>query len=287
MLRARDALETMPSKLTGRPLDPKTINLTLGKVACAWRWAFERELVRVPWPEVRKLPATRTKKRPFTDEEVALVLDWLVTHQDGFWLPFFQVLADTGARVGQLCGLDGRDVDREQCLLTFRHANKVRGNRDAIKQARLPAETMSLVPEVGRDEPVFVGSMLRERVTRDGARYVLHKATKAVGIADHERLDHASFRRGWVTAAHREGIPADVARQQTGHSNLAVHLGYMANAQGDDLGEVVERVAARRARHRAPSASQEPGPASRGKPMEIALVGDQGAVSGSSRTRSS
>lgn len=115
---------------------------------------------------------------------------------------------------------------------------------------------------------------------------MLHKATAAVGIADHARLDHASFRRGWVRSAHREGIPADVARQQTGHSSLTVHLGYMANAVGDDLGDVVERVHARRARHRLPAASHTDTLASHGNGEERAVEANQAALSGSRRTGS-
>ena len=81
-------------------------------------------------------------------------------------------------------------------------------------------------------------------------------ALKAVGIADHQRLDTHSLRRAFCTTAEREGVPADVGRRVTGHRTRAMWEHYQEQAVGDDLRAVVERV------HRArkiclPKASQE------------------------------
>lgn len=108
---------------------------------------------------------------------------------------------------------------------------------------------MALIPAAAANDPVFVGTRLRRRVTPDGARFVLHKALKALGIADAHRLDFHSFRRAFNTTAHNAGIPDNVARHQTGQT-LEVYQGYMVNADPGELQNVVTTVKRERDRWR-------------------------------------
>ena len=43
-----------------------------------------------------RLKPQRTKKRPLTEGEAALVLAWIADYQNGLWLPLFTLLYDTG-----------------------------------------------------------------------------------------------------------------------------------------------------------------------------------------------
>lgn len=235
---AQDELQALANEvIPGQLLARSSVNLTLSRVKSAWSWAHERALVKAPWPPVRRLKARRTSKRPYSDAEVARVIDWTRENRPD-WLPFLQVLADAGCRPGELAAIDGRDVDRLRCRITLRHT-KTR----VVRTVAIPREAMTLVPEAAPDAPVFMGH--RGRLTTMGAYYRLQVALRGVGL-DQEDLDVASFRRAWVSTAHRAGIPMDVARRQTGHESAAIHAGYMANAEGDDLGAVVERVAMER-----------------------------------------
>ena len=239
LLRAQDELR--------RDMKPQVVNLTLTKAKTAWTWAQERGLVKAPWPVVKRLRPLPTIKRPFRDWEVVAVLEWLEANKPA-WLPFFAVLADTGARPGELLAIDGRDVDRGRCELVLR----VQGDRDTKTHepriVALPPETMGLVPQARADQPVFRG-VLKPRLSIHTVLGRLHKAVKAIpDIKDPERLDVTSFgRRGFVASAHRAGVPPDVARRQTGHRTLAAHMVYTRNAEGDDLHEVVALVRERRA----------------------------------------
>ena len=164
------------------------------------------------------------------------MLGWAETYREGYWLPILSVLANTGARIGQVCGLDGRDVDRKGCRLFVRHALKGRDPR----WIAVDPDTMELLGEVGDEEPLFIGSRTKQRCTRDSVRWVLYKGLEAVGVKDPERLDMHSFRRSFNVATHRAGVPDDVGRRQTGQT-LPVYQAYMVNAEGDDLHAVVDQ----------------------------------------------
>lgn len=249
-------------KLRALPLSPGSVNLTLSRAAAAWNWALERELVAVAWPKVRRLKSQATPKRPFSDLEVVRVLDWARTNKPT-WLPMLQVLADAGCRPGELVAIDGRDVDRAGLMITMRHTKT-----GAVRRVALPAETIALLPQVGPDQPVFLGQ--RGRSNTMGVYYRLGVALKALGLDD-EDLDVASFRRAWVSTAHRAGIPMDIARRQTGHEHSGIHAGYMRNARGDDLHAAVEAVAAQRQKARALSAEGRAGK----QPVDPSFRGDQ------------
>ena len=238
LLHAQDELR--------RLMKPQVVNLTMAKAKTAWTWANERGLVKTPWPAVKRLKPLPTIKRPFRDGEVVAVLEWLAASKPT-WLSFFAVLADSGARPGELLSIDGRDVDRARCELVLR----VQGERDTKTHepriVAVSAETMELVPQARPDQPVFRGQR-SPRLSIHTVLFRLHRAVKAIpSIKDPERLDVTSFgRRGFVASAHRAGVPPDVARRQTGHKTLAAHMVYTRNAEGDDLHEVVALVRSRR-----------------------------------------
>lgn len=238
--------------------DPNTINTTLRSVGYVWEWARERNLVNgKSWADLRPKKALKLspkKKRPYTDAEVALVLEDLRTFRgtnfrSEVWYPFFCVLADTAARAGAVCKLTGADLDREGNRVFLR----TKGKQEWVA---IPAETMQLVPETEHDSYVFTCTRSRgenKRLYTQVTYNVLKKALARVGIKDPKKLDQHSFRRRWIATAHRAGIPTDLSMKQAMHTSLAVHMAYQEGAIGDDHHAVVEAVRARRIAKAEPS----------------------------------
>lgn len=239
VLEAQDAL-------LRAQLAPGTVNQTLNCARKAWRWALDREWVSGEWPRVARLPVPETAKRPYTDAEVEAVLAWVASYRGGYWLPLFALLADTGARVGELLRVRGGDVDREAGIVRLGRAKN--GEQRVL---RPPAATLALLPDAREGEHVFRAKRLGARRGRPlGGRVflgVLWRALEALGLPDAGSLDLHSFRRSWITSAHEEGVPLNVSMRATGHRSSKVHLDYARRA-AHDVGAAVDAVRERRRR---------------------------------------
>lgn len=251
------------SKFGGRR-EESTVGQYMRLARGVFFWAVEMEYVRADctWPELgrrRKAKKVKTKKRPYTDQEIAAILKWVAEYERGRWLGIFQVLADTGARVNTVLGLRGQDVTRgPQPVVHFRvqwqadpdlgvgaggwSPLKTAGSRVSVP---IPISTAALLPTATKDRPLWPNERDGRRPVRpESVRDVLRKAIAAVGIADSELLDTHSLRRGWVRTAKRQQVPDAIGRRITGHSEQSTYDGYDANSIGDDeaMREAVERI---------------------------------------------
>ncbi len=244
-----------------RKLGSSTVSQYLRQAAAAWRWAQDADLLPPgkPWPRLgrqRKVKAKKTEKRPYTDAEVFALLAWIAGYLGGRWLPIFQLLADTGARVGAVLGLRGQDVERgAEPKVHFRvqwiadpDGGVAAGGWRKLKTGEtrsvpIMPETAALLPRAEKGRPLWPNARDHRRPRRiEAVRDVLRKAIKAVGIADAENVDTHSLRRAWVRTAKRQGVPDAVGMRVTGHKEQQVYDGYDRNSGGDDLREVVQRV---------------------------------------------
>lgn len=231
--RARQAL-------LARGLDGKTVNVTLSRCRSAWAWGVELGHVRAPWPAVRGAKARRTKKRPMRATEVRAFFRWLEGYQGGRWVPFFHVAAETGARSGDVCALNGRHVDRAHCRVWIRDRKK----KGEERWSGVTKRTIAMLPKVGADEPVFTTQ--RGRPSTNAALYVFRMGVKALGIEDGERLDVHSLRRMNSKEADRAGVPEQLAAKQQGHGQPRLHMHYGADPDDDeDMNAVAEAIASR------------------------------------------
>jgi len=261
--RARDELAQQPT------LAARTANLYMSCAARAWNWAYERELVHVTWPKVKKLKEAPVEKRPYRPEELQAVLDWLRDYREGLWLPFFSVLADSSCRISAVCQVRGEDVNRAANEIFIRHA---KGGKS--KTIAVTPETMALVPL--REPGQFVFHALTDPskpLNRRVVGHVLRRAIKALGIPDGDKLDLHSFRRSWVSYASRAAVPDTVGARQTGHADLRIYHSYQRNTAGDDLHEAVRKVAA----YRGKRVSAEPKDGSPAPSPDPPQIGQNGA----------
>ena len=128
----------------------------------------------------------------------------------------------------------------------------------------MPADVLARLPEAAPEQLVF-RSKHRACGSPAGVTllWALRHAMITAGISDWKRLDVHSFRRAWITSAHRAGVPMALSMRQVGHVTPAMHLHYQRRAVPDDLGPAVEKVAELR-RNRPPAT---PSPSTRSGPQ--------------------
>lgn len=244
----RSTIHRVRDELLKGGLAAPTVNQTINCLRKAWRWAAEREWLTAPWPTVERLKTKPTEKRPMTDDEVEAILSWVASYRGGRWLPMFTLLADSGARIGEVLALRGGDVDRKNRAI--RLGKTKTGDPRTL---RPPAETIALLPEVAANELVFQAARPGCRRGKPlGGRVplgVLWRALEALEIADAQNVDLHSFRRSWISSAHEEGVPLNVSMRATGHRSTRVHMDYARRAT-HDMVPAFDAVHARRQRAR-------------------------------------
>ena len=114
-LNVRDLEKYVRSR---RPvIAPGTLALEVRYLATAWRWAIQRDLI----PD-RKFPSLPLKSDPVSERhtpetaDILKVLDFLRTRADWRY-PAVLLMAETGARLGEIAALRRCDVDRERLVI--------------------------------------------------------------------------------------------------------------------------------------------------------------------------
>lgn len=238
LLRAQDELARVVPK-------PRTVNTYFRKAAASWRWLHKRGLVPTDWPKIDPLPEEDPDKRPFTDSEVMRVLAWLETYQGGRWFPIVALCAETGRRISEVCLLRGEDVDHEERTL------RVRAKGGQVLMVPILSGAFASLPRVSPPELIFRRPLKAGGfgpASPGSVLGVVRRAAKAVGIADHRRVDTHSFRRYACGALTRAGVPLQTAMRITGHKTVRMFTHYQSQWVGEDLDEAMGRVDARRRR---------------------------------------
>lgn len=270
LLRGRDAMRALKP-----PLSPETVNTYMRRAAACWRWAEERGLVDRPWPRLKPLTKGPRRKRPYTPAELDAVLAWVSEWQGGRWLPLLSLVVDTGRRVGEVCRLKGRDLDREERTVTV-----VQKGGTALVVPVSDA-ALALLEERAPDAWLFPRPMRGGGVgpaRRDAVRSVVRRAIRALKIPDGERLDTHSLRRSFVSHGHRAGVPDDVLGRISGHGKpMLAH--YQRETVGDDLRAAQTQVREWRAAQASSPASSPTSPAPKaGKPRKSSRSNGQRGI---------
>lgn len=217
-----------------------TARLYLGMISQAWRWAHMRGLVAQGWPSGlppwRTPVSDRTRKRAYSEAELADLLKHLATWQGGHYLGLGWVLAESAARIGSVVPLrvgDVRVLADGSGLVTIGRtlgpgATKGRTERtSAISPGAVGALDL-LRPDRAWLFPSRRGESrhLSARSFRDAVTAWL-KTRDLVGLRD----VHSLRRRG-AAELHRQGVPTEIGRQITGQST-EVFMSYAAKADYD------------------------------------------------------
>ncbi len=194
--------------------------------------------VWINW-EIRLGKAEKPKQRTFTEQQMRDIVN---EARPGMWKLFYTVLASTGIRVGECCGLMVEDIDFDQRVIRVRRTfcertGKMRppktdaGNRDVDIDEHLARElrqylagrTSGLLFSSRSGTPLRPGNVLKRN---------LHPILKKLGIPLGGKLSHA-FRHGRVTVLRKHKVPEDLVRHWVGHTTLEMTDRY--SHVGDDI----------------------------------------------------
>ena len=148
-------------------------------------------------------------------------------------LAIIQVLADSGARVGGLAGLELNDVDLGAMSLTV--TEKGRKSREVyLTEASAPALAQWLAEHPGTTDAVFV-SQRGDALTTGGIAQMLKRLSKKAGCIG--RTNPHSFRHGFARALLNNGASLEAVSELLGHSNVTVTADFYAVWSKQELKE--------------------------------------------------
>jgi len=196
-----------------------TINRELACLRHMFAWAAKRGYVdRNPLKALELLEEQEWAGPKPTDEVVQAVFDKL----DPRFLPIFVVIRETGARRGEVLGLQHWQIDRQSRIVTFAKRTK-KGKTTVAPLTQRALDAIDSVPPFPGCEYVFYNP---ETGTRwSDARKPWDAARKAAG---YPWLRVRDLRPAFATEAADRGAPMHFIQSALGHGSVAVTEKYYA-----------------------------------------------------------
>ncbi len=167
----------------------------------------------------------KPKQRYFSEQQMRAI----VGCAEGQYKVLFALLAATGIRIGEACGLQVGDVDfANQVIYVNRSFSEIAGRMlppksdNAVRQIDIDSSlceilrfyfggrTSGLVFRARNGSPLRAGNIIKR---------VLNPILDKLGIPKGGKVNHA-FRHGRVTMLRKMGAPGDLQKQWIGHSSL-------------------------------------------------------------------
>ena len=234
--------------------NPKTIKNRVGTFRLVWdkakAWKYTAETAY----DGLELPNWEKEEQPcFSVDEIARIIERSPQPYNTVW----RLVAETGIRRGEICGLNVGDVDVTRCIIVVQRSRTKRsklkapkaGRSNGVAKKRVFSLSPSLAEELrpfveGRraDEPLF---LTPGRLTKSGKRLgggvrlepdnfvkrALKPVLKELGL---EGAAHA-FRHGNATLLDSLHAPMAVRQERLGHVDARTTMGYTHLVTADDV----------------------------------------------------
>jgi integrase len=144
-------------------------------------------------------------------------VDAILAYSPSRWRLPLRVLEQSGLRVGELAGLEWRDVDEQGCRFRVKAGKTAAARRWVAVPEWVMAEVAEVCPREDRtpERRVFVG------FTPDVAKNVMARACKAAGIAHYHPHD---LRHRYASVKIAEGVPVTTLAAQLGYAKKSLTL---------------------------------------------------------------
>ena len=183
----------------------------------------------------------RTDRLPMEDKDLKLLLEHCQSSKVAQWL--ILLLTDTGARLGEIVGLQRKDVDLENRTISIRQ-NSIRSLKTKSSERCIPLSPRvhSLLSQsiagIEPDEPVFP-KYARDR-GNDAASAMLMKHVRS--ITDDKRVTVHSLRHRMKDKLRNSNCPEHLSMAILGHSSNSIAANYGAGYAMEVMREALEKV---------------------------------------------
>lgn len=232
-----------------------TNRTALQMVKSALRWAARQDVGMIPSNPIQDVPLDMLIKAPRGDamplEEVAALLEAAAGKPSQI---MWRLLLETGARRGEITGLNWGDINFRTGVVTIRkiaspesggirtdNRTKGRAKREIPLSAALLATLSDLKLErrATAFDPIVLDARGRRRASFTAVRYWWLRDTRAAGITGYS--PH-SLRHTFATTALAAGVPVNVVSSILGHASTAVTLEVYGHVTGDMQRQAVAAV---------------------------------------------
>lgn len=180
----------------------------------------EDYILKSPVRRIHKIKTDKPIKETFSDEGLELLRDACKEIRD---LAMVDILASTGMRVGELVGLNRKDINfhERECVVFGK------GGRERVVyfDARTKIHLLNYIDDRDDDNPaLFVSLTLpRERLLIGGVETRLREIGKR---ADMQKVHPHKFRRTLATRAIDKGMPIEQVQRLLGHVKIDTTMHY-------------------------------------------------------------
>jgi integrase len=236
---------------------PKTIRNLVGTLRTMWKTAKAWGYVHHdPFTDL-SFPRMNTKPQVFYTIEQAREI---IARADEPFKTMFWIVAETGIRGGELCGLGVDDIDLEHLTITvwrsaWRGTLQTPKTDNAIRcfsiSPELAAHVKNYLDSTWRDNPdrlLFSTKTRRPYNNADVVELALQPIAAELGLP---KAGLHALRHGNATVLDRMGVPLRVRQARLGHAQFATTFRYTHLVSEDD-----RRVAAEIGRNLCPSLPQ-------------------------------
>lgn len=254
---------TLKPKGERKLTDPRKATLSIGTIDAAFRVLDDAlgdawSMGKAPRNACRGVDVARpdTLVEPPTLEELELLFAALAGDE---YLPIFALMRETGARLGEVLGLERRHVDLAARTITYsrQRANRRGAELGSLKGARHAARRTVAIPEYLAEllehVPARVGTPLlfstatgRPLDQRNVLRH-FDAACKRAGIAPDVHADLAKYRphdlrHAFATSLIRAGVAEPIVAAWLGHNGTAMLKRYAHVRPRQDGGAAYRRL---------------------------------------------
>jgi integrase len=227
---------------------PKTVRNTVTTLKLVWKTARAWGYVQNDVCAGLVLPKRALVVRPcFSVEQIQRI----IAAADEPFKTMYWVLAETGIRGGELCGLLVNDIDFDRNIIMVQRA-AYQGRLDTPKSH---VRSFAISPQLADHLRTFLKEHWRKNdagllfATRNGTPYDrrdivdqhLHPLLEKLGI---DRAGLHAFRHGNSTLMDQLGVPLRVRQDRLGHCDAALTIGTYTHAASEDHRAAAQKIGA-------------------------------------------
>jgi integrase len=223
-------------------LQPTTIRTTYNILRCVWKVARGWKYVdHSPFEEVHPPQKNRTKRQPFTKEEVGKIISATASEQRKlmYWL-----VVETGLRIGELAALKVEDIDFDRRLLVV-DENYCRAefgtpkSESGFRTVDVSTPLLRCLRQLEGKKGLIFHTKKEKPICYEAEILALHKLLDRLGIA---RRGFHGFRYTNATASVSEGAPVKTLQARMGHADSKMTLDFYARSVDADGRALAEKL---------------------------------------------